>query len=142
MNGATLHAGAAATLQRIKNPIQVARKILENSPHMMLVAKARNASPKRQESSSVSRRIGQAKRAGSLDEVQDDKHAAEHHRGHEQGTVGRRRHRSRRKLIRRHFYRRHVLQTSCRVGDSPLIGCGCYATPSRRRLCTGYRKPS
>src|SRR5258708_6695544 len=38
MNGATLHAGAAATLQRIKNPIQVARKILENCPHMMLVA--------------------------------------------------------------------------------------------------------
>jgi len=38
MNGATLHAGAAATLRRIKNPIQVARKILENCPHMMLVA--------------------------------------------------------------------------------------------------------
>ena len=28
MNGATLHAGAAATLHRIKNPIQLARKIL------------------------------------------------------------------------------------------------------------------
>jgi len=38
MNGATLRAGAAATLQRIKNPIQLARKILEHCPHMMLVA--------------------------------------------------------------------------------------------------------
>src|SRR5256712_12036967 len=38
MNGATLRAGAAAGLQRVKNPIQVARKIFENCPHMMLVA--------------------------------------------------------------------------------------------------------
>src|SRR2546425_177853 len=38
MNGATLRAGAAAGLQRVKNPIQVARKNFENFPHMMLVA--------------------------------------------------------------------------------------------------------
>src|SRR5882762_7636972 len=38
MNGGTLRAGAAANLHRVKNPIQLARKILENGPHMMLVA--------------------------------------------------------------------------------------------------------
>src|SRR5882672_12962787 len=38
MNGATLRSGAAAGLQRLKNPIRLARKILENCPHMMLVA--------------------------------------------------------------------------------------------------------
>src|SRR3984957_12601587 len=38
MDGATLRAGAAATLQRIRNPIRLARKILEHCPHMMLVA--------------------------------------------------------------------------------------------------------
>src|SRR3989449_1632845 len=38
MNGATLRAGAAAGLQRVKNPIPVAREIFENCPHMMLVA--------------------------------------------------------------------------------------------------------
>src|SRR5882724_10658849 len=37
MEGATLRAGAAAGLHRIKNPIRLARKILESSPHMMLV---------------------------------------------------------------------------------------------------------
>jgi len=37
MEGATLRAGAAAGLQRIKNPIRLARKILESSPHMMLI---------------------------------------------------------------------------------------------------------
>ena len=39
MDGATLRAGAAATLQRVKNPIRLARAILDNCPHMMLVAK-------------------------------------------------------------------------------------------------------
>jgi len=38
MDGATLRAGAACTLQRVKNPIRLARAILENCPHMMLVA--------------------------------------------------------------------------------------------------------
>src|ERR1700746_2330833 len=37
MEGATLRAGAAAGLQRIKNPVRLARKILESSPHMMLI---------------------------------------------------------------------------------------------------------
>src|SRR5712692_4325973 len=48
MNGATLRAGAAANLQRIKNPIQVARKILENCPHMMLVAEGAERFAKQQ----------------------------------------------------------------------------------------------
>src|ERR1700722_13416628 len=38
MDGATLRAGAAAGLHRLKNPIRLARKILEECPHMMLIA--------------------------------------------------------------------------------------------------------
>ena len=38
MDGTTLRAGAAATLQHVKNPIRAARIILEKCPHMMLVA--------------------------------------------------------------------------------------------------------
>src|SRR2546429_9176101 len=38
MNRATLRARAAATFQRVKNSLQLARTILENSPHMMLLA--------------------------------------------------------------------------------------------------------
>src|SRR5215467_10962874 len=38
MDATTLRAGAAAGLQRVKNPIRLARKILEHSHHMMLVA--------------------------------------------------------------------------------------------------------
>src|SRR6516164_3242907 len=38
MDGQTLRAGAAAGLQRVKNPIRLARTILEKCPHMMLIA--------------------------------------------------------------------------------------------------------
>ncbi len=37
MDGATLRAGSVATLRHIRNPIRLARQVLENSPHMMLV---------------------------------------------------------------------------------------------------------
>ena len=37
MNGATLRAGSVAALQRIRNPIRLARAVLERCPHMMLV---------------------------------------------------------------------------------------------------------
>src|ERR1700736_5161705 len=38
MDGATLRAGAVAALQHVRNPIRLARKVLENCPHMTLVA--------------------------------------------------------------------------------------------------------
>ena len=36
MDGKTLKAGAVAGLRRIKNPILLARKVMENSPHVMM----------------------------------------------------------------------------------------------------------
>ena len=68
-----------------------------------------------------------------------DAHAAEHHRGHEQGTVG---------AVAidqegRLFAATSTGGTCCklpgRVGDSPLIGCGCYADVEAGGVsCTGY----
>jgi beta-aspartyl-peptidase (threonine type) len=56
-----------------------------------------------------------------------DTHAAERHRGHEQGTVGA-------VALDQHGHLIAATSTggTCcklpgRVGDSPLIGCGCYA---------------
>ena len=37
MNGTTLRSGAVAALGRIRNPIRLARAVLEHCPHMMLV---------------------------------------------------------------------------------------------------------
>ncbi len=36
MNGETLDAGAVAIVQRVKNPISLAREIMEHSPHVMM----------------------------------------------------------------------------------------------------------
>src|SRR6267378_3112111 len=140
MNGATLHAGAAATLQRIKNPIQVARKILENCPHMMLVAEGAERFAKEQgiKLCKPEELVSEAEREAWM-KCKTDKHAAEHHRGHEQGTVGA-------VAIDRDgnlFAATSTGGTCCklpgRVGDSPLIGCGCYADSEAGGVsCTGY----
>jgi L-asparaginase / beta-aspartyl-peptidase len=140
MNGATLHAGAAATLHRIKNPIQVARKILENSPHMMLVAEGaeRFANDQGIKLCKPEELVSEAEREAWM-KCKRDKHAAEHHRGHEQGTVGA-------VAIDRDgnlFAATSTGGTCCklpgRVGDSPLIGCGCYADSEAGGVsCTGY----
>lgn len=37
MDGATLKAGAVAGLRRVKNPIRLARAVMEKSPHVMLI---------------------------------------------------------------------------------------------------------
>ena len=36
MEGAALDAGAVAVVQRVKNPITLARRVMENSPHVMM----------------------------------------------------------------------------------------------------------
>jgi L-asparaginase / beta-aspartyl-peptidase len=68
-----------------------------------------------------------------------DRHAAEHHRGHEQGTVGAVAIDSNGAL----FAATSTGGTCCklpgRIGDSPLIGCGCYADSEAGGVSsTGY----
>ncbi len=140
MNGATLRSGAAAALQRVKNPIQVARKILENCPHMMLVAEGAERFAKEHGTAlcEPEELVSEAERA-AWRKCKQDKHAAAHHRGHEQGTVGA-------VAIDRdgHLFAATSTGGTCcklpgRVGDSPLIGCGCYADSEAGGVsCTGY----
>src|SRR5437660_6006618 len=140
MNGATLRAGAAATLQRVKNPIQLARKILEDSPHMMLVAEGAERFAKQHgiKLCKPEELVSEAEREAWM-KCKSDKHAAEHHRGHEQGTVGAVTLDANGSL----FAATSTGGTCCklpgRVGDSPLIGCGCYADSEAGGVsCTGY----
>jgi L-asparaginase / beta-aspartyl-peptidase len=140
MDGATLRAGAAAGLQRLKNPIRLARRILEACPHMMLISEgaqrfARDSGLALCDTEDL---VSEAEREAYL-RCRVDEHAAEHHRGHEQGTVG---------AVAidgegRLFAATSTGGTCCklpgRVGDSPLIGCGCYADGEAGGVsCTGY----
>jgi len=140
MNGASLRAGATAGLQRIKNPIRLARKIMEHSNHMMLVAQGaeRFAAQHGLELCDPEDLVSPAERE-AWSRCKQDKHAAEHHRGHEQGTVGAVALDSSGHL----FAATSTGGTCCklpgRVGDSPLIGCGCYADAEAGGVsCTGY----
>jgi L-asparaginase / beta-aspartyl-peptidase len=140
MDGATLRAGAAAGLQRIKNPILLARKILEECPHMMLIADGaeRFAKDRGLALCKPEELVSEAEWEAYL-RCSKDEHAAEHHRGHEQGTVGAVALDSHGRL----FAATSTGGTCCklpgRVGDSPLIGCGCYADSEAGGVsCTGY----
>ena len=140
MDGATLHAGSVAALRRIRNPICLAREVLENSPHMMLVAEGaeRFAAHQGLELCAPEELIAEPERDAWL-KCRNSKHAAAHHRGHEQGTVGAVALDSKGRL----FAATSTGGTCCklpgRVGDSPLIGCGCYADAEAGGVsCTGY----
>jgi L-asparaginase / beta-aspartyl-peptidase len=140
MDGATLKAGAVAAVERIRNPIRLARCVLEKSPHMMLVAAgaelfaSENQLPLCSPSDLI---VEREKSAWRL--CLEDSHAASHHVGHEGGTVGAVALDTRDRL----FAGTSTGGTCCkfpgRVGDSPLIGCGCYADVEAGGVsCTGH----
>lgn len=140
MNGATLRAGAVAAVQRIRNPIRLAREVLEHCPHMMLVGEGaeRFAEARRLRLCDPDELIADSERR-AWRECKEDEHAAEHHRGHEQGTVGAVAIDASGAL----FAATSTGGTCCklpgRVGDSPLIGSGCYADSEAGGVsATGY----
>jgi beta-aspartyl-peptidase (threonine type) len=140
MDGATLRAGSVATLQRIKNPIRLARVVLEKCPHMMLVADGAERFAQQHGIALCAPEdlVADSERQ-AWQRCRVDKHAAAHHRGHEQGTVGAVAMDQHGKL----FAATSTGGTCCklpgRVGDSPLIGCGCYADALAGGVsCTGY----
>ena len=140
MDGASLKAGAVAAVEHVRNPILLARAVLEKSGHMMLVAAgaekfaAEHGVPLCDPEALVHERERIAWALCSA-----DSHAAENHMGHGSGTVG---------AVALDTGGRLIAATSTggtccklpgRVGDSPLIGCGCYADSEAGGVsCTGH----
>jgi beta-aspartyl-peptidase (threonine type) len=140
MDGATLKAGAVAAVERIRNPIRLARKIMEESEHMMFVGPGA-------EQFAVEHGIALcAPEELIIDSERNawrrclaDQHAAQNHHGHADGTVGAVALDASGLL----FAGTSTGGTCCklpgRVGDSPLIGCGCYADAQTGGVsCTGH----
>ncbi len=137
MDGATLKAGALAAVERIRNPIRLAHHIQEKSPHMLLAAAGaetfalENGIPLCDPEELITGRSQAAWR--KYRDLQKSA-AAETH----QGTVG---------AVALDSAGRFAAGTSTggtpykfpgRVGDSPLIGCGCYADNQAGGVsCTG-----
>jgi L-asparaginase / beta-aspartyl-peptidase len=140
MDAATLRAGSVAGLHRVKNPIQAARVVLEKCPHMMLISNGaeRFVHERGVPLCDPGELISRAERE-AWELCRQDSHDADHHRGHEQGTVGAVALDERGRL----FAATSTGGTCCklpgRVGDSPLIGCGCYADHETGAVSsTGY----
>ncbi|MCU0446925.1 MAG: isoaspartyl peptidase/L-asparaginase [Microscillaceae bacterium] len=141
MDGATLKAGSCASVMTVKNPITLARRIMENSPHVMLIGRGAEKFAQEQgltivpnEYFQTETRLKQLKKekgekikeknkkkdkddSSLLDQMPQDKF----------GTVG---------CVALDEYGNIVAGTSTggmsnkkwnRVGDSPIIGAGTYA---------------
>jgi beta-aspartyl-peptidase (threonine type) len=145
MDGATLEAGAVAGVTHVKNPISAARRVMERSPHVLLIGRGADAFAQTQglETASagyffVERRWRalekQLAREGKpipprpKDADTDERHAALAHDEGKRGTVG---------VVARDARGHVAAGTSTggvtgkswgRVGDSPLIGAGTYAS--------------
>ena len=140
MDAFSLKTGSVAGLHRIKNPIRLARKVLENCPHMMLIADGaeRFASQQNLPLCDPSDLVSPAEREAWL-RCSKDSHAAEHHRGHDQGTVGAVAIDKQGRLFAATSTGGICCKLPGRVGDSPLIGCGCYAdSETGGASSTGY----
>jgi beta-aspartyl-peptidase (threonine type) len=140
MDGATLKAGAVAAVERVRNPIRLARRILERSEHMMLVASgAEKFAAENGIALCAPEDLVIDRERSAWGRCLEDSHAAEHHVDHEFGTVG---------AVALDLTGHLIAGTSTggtcckfpgRVGDSPLIGCGCYADAEAGGVsCTGH----
>lgn len=140
MDGATLKSGAAAAIERIKNPIHLARKILDSSDHMMLAAAGaelfaqENGVPLCDPSELVIER----ERAAWL-RCREGNHKSAFHFEPQHGTVGAVARDSRGELAAATSTGGTCCKFPGRIGDSPLIGCGCYADNEAGAVsCTGH----
>jgi L-asparaginase / beta-aspartyl-peptidase len=138
MEGAKLKAGAVAAVERLRHPIRLARRVLESSAHMMLVGPGAEQFAREQgmalcdpaeliverEREAWARcRLGQH---GSANHV------------HHGDTVGAVALDAGGQLAAGTSTGGTCCKHAGRVGDSPLIGCGCYADQEAGGVsCTG-----
>jgi beta-aspartyl-peptidase (threonine type) len=160
MDGATLRAGGVACVERIRNPIQAARLVLDKSPHVYFVGPGAEAFAESQGMTLIDNvelvldrerdRLAEAQareQAGSPDRTfsghpPSDPHGSDPHASDSHDTVG---------AVALDAEGRLAAATSTggtlnkdpgRVGDSSLIGCGCYADNSSAAVSlTGWGEP-
>jgi beta-aspartyl-peptidase (threonine type) len=121
MDGSTLQAGAVASVRNIKNPIRAARKVMEESPHVLLVSDGA-------EKFAIEHGVDTASPAYFFDQRRYDSWL----KANKHGTVG---------AVALDMQGNLAAATSTggmtnkmtgRVGDTPVIGAGTYA---KNRTC-------
>jgi beta-aspartyl-peptidase (threonine type) len=146
MDGNTLEAGAVAGVSHIRNPVLAARQVLEHSPHVLLIGRGAENFAEQQGLEPVSpdifftqERWDQLQRARTNHQTVLDHDGVEPIRPDTKfGTVG---------AVALDQHGNLAAATSTggmtnkmpgRVGDSPIIGAGCYANNANVAVsCTG-----
>jgi beta-aspartyl-peptidase (threonine type) len=137
MDGASLRAGAIAGVQHVRNPVQLARAVMERSPHVLLVGMGAEAFARTQGIALVE--PGYCHTEARWRQLQDALQQAERgERVDHFGTVG---------AVALDTAGHLAAATSTggmtgkrwgRVGDSPLIGAGTYANAACAMSGTGW----
>ena len=141
MDGTTLKAGAVAAVERVRNPIRLARRVLEKSEHMMLAGAGAEqfALEHGLGLCSPEELILERERQGWLRCAASGEHKLGRHFGELTGTVGAVAMDRAGNLIAGTSTGGTCCKFPGRVGDSPLIGCGCYADAEAGGVsCTGW----
>ena len=143
MDGATLRAGGVGCVERIRNPIHLARIELEESPHVYLVgtgaerfAEEHGVGLIANEELVIEREVERLRRVQVQGESPADVFSASH------DTVGAVALDKNGNLAAATSTGGTLNKTPGRVGDSSLIGCGCYAdNQSAAVSTTGWGEP-
>ncbi|HZS76325.1 MAG TPA: isoaspartyl peptidase/L-asparaginase family protein [Ktedonobacteraceae bacterium] len=146
MDGARLQVGAVAGIERIKNPISLARKVLE-SPHVLLVGRGAEQFAKEQgiEQCALEELITERQRNIWLEHKKKETEPRYHRREvrsvearpEKHGTVGAAALDAQGNLAAATSTGGLHYKYPGRVGDSPLVGCGFYADENAAVSCTG-----
>jgi len=143
MDGATLRAGGVGCVERIRNPIHLARIILEDSPHVYFVgpdaerfAVERGVPLIDNQELVIEREVERLRRVRVEGESKIDVFSASH------DTVGAVALDRGGNLAAATSTGGTLNKTPGRVGDSSLIGCGCYADNQSAGISTtGWGEP-
>lgn len=145
MDGNTLNAGAVAGVSHLRNPILAARLVMEHSPHVMMIGEGAENFAIAQGMERVSadifstpERYAQLLAARTAGETVLDHSASPLDENNKMGTVG---------AVALDMFGNLAAAASTggmtnklpgRVGDSPLVGAGCYANNASVAVsCTG-----
>ncbi len=143
MDGATLRAGAVAGVHTVKNPILLARAVMEHSPHVMMIGQGAEMFAAEQKIEQVDpsyfrtekrwQQLQRALKEEAAGQAHADLETAKHF-----GTVGAVALDAQGKLAAGTSTGGMTNKRYGRVGDSPIIGAGTYASDSCAVSGTGW----
>ena len=132
MDGGTLKAGAVCAVERIRNPIRLARLVLERSEHVLLAADGA-------EEFALENGMNLCDPHELITKAAFSRWSAQSEKSENFGTVGAVALDRAGALFAGTSTGGTFFKYPGRVGDSPLIGCGCYADARSAAVsCTGH----